>query len=190
MSKDRPPLAFLGPPWRVSGNNPQGFAMWVAAGFPPGRSIRRRKPMAQWNRHLEHMASWFSCGCCWGRATRLPACGSGASRGRFLCFHRTTKSQLQTPSWAAPQMAVETVVYKFRTNSRSHELWRETAQERPDRPQGSNRKSGALGESAAVIGLLRGRPEPERLFAWGLMAEDWKPGSNVLRNLPKCRPAR
>jgi hypothetical protein len=148
---------------------------------------RRRKPVAQWTRHLEHMASRFSCGCCWGRATRLPACGSGESRGRFLCFHRTTKSQLQTPSWAAPQKAVETVVYKFRTNSRSHELWRETAQERPDRPQGRKRKSGAWGKSAAVTGHLRVRPKPERQFALCLMAEDWKPGSNVLRFLT-CHP--
>jgi hypothetical protein len=33
--------------------------MWGRWGLPPGRSVRRRKPVAQWTRHLEHMASRF-----------------------------------------------------------------------------------------------------------------------------------
>jgi hypothetical protein len=67
---------------------------------------------------------------------------------------------------------------------RSHELWRETPSEKPDRPYVGKGKPGALREKPAVIGGFQGRPEPERLLALGVMAGQRQPWENP--HLPRC----
>src|SRR5215475_646231 len=50
--------------------------------------------------------------------------------------------------------------WKFRTNLRSHELWRETAGKRAKRPPGGHGKSGAMAEKPVTTGPLKGRFGP------------------------------
>jgi hypothetical protein len=74
----------------------------------------------------------------------------------------------------------------LRTDARSHELWRE----RPERERERERETReALRRRPRVRSYcpngcrgwaFRGRPEPERQFVTGVMAEDWKPRSNGL----------
>lgn len=54
---------------------------------------------------------------------------------------------------------------------RSHEVWRQTAKERPWRLVGSGGASGAIAENLAVAGPLAARPQPQRLLDRAVMAE-------------------
>jgi hypothetical protein len=80
-------------------------------------------------------------------------------------FLRPTKSYAPNNELRGTHRSAQSMAYKFRTNSRSHELWREKAWERAKTPPGDQGKSGAMADKSAITGPLRGQPGPQRLFA-------------------------
>jgi hypothetical protein len=98
-----------------------------------------------------------------------------------LC--RSCNIAFQTLSLTSPKRPSQSRVRSSIPNPKSHELWRETAKESrkaPWRPE----ESGAFCPIACDYRAFGGRAHPERQFAYGLMAEHWKPKSNVLCFLP------
>jgi hypothetical protein len=75
-------------------------------------------------------------------------------------------------------------------NPLSHEVWRQTARERPKRPPWHQVRVRSYRRKSCGSWGYGGRPGPRRLFATGVMAEHWRLNGNVLPTLPASLEAR